>query len=121
MTARPSAMVRMIFATPLGFGSNVFEVDRLPLDAALRRSDVVRELPGFVDGLRLDAEQVLAIPGCRQPLVLATLPVGVGEPMPLGIEVHRREHPDAAVELAIGQAQPLRESVALEQLVPSRD
>ena len=44
-----------------GFRSHVFKVDRQSVNAAQWRGDVVRELAGFVDGLRHDAQQILSI------------------------------------------------------------
>src|SRR3954467_8097109 len=44
-------------------GADVLEVDRLPLDSALRGCDVVGELARLIDRRGLDAEQVFPIGG----------------------------------------------------------
>src|SRR5689334_3548743 len=121
ITQMPSAISRLIFDTRLDFRPHVLEMDRCALDAPLRRRDVIGERAGLVHGLRHDAEQVLAIERGRQPLAPAAFPLCVAELVAFWIEVERREHADAAVELAIRQAQAIREAVALENLVPPGD
>ncbi len=102
---------RRILARPESLTASVRTYSKLigcRLIAAARRRDVVGELAGLVDRRRHDAEQVLAIRRRRQPLVLAPRSHSSSDSgAPLRIEVQRREHADAAVELAIRQTQAI--------------
>src|SRR5204863_407130 len=82
--------------------------------AAARRRDVVREFAGLVDRLGHDAEQILAVGGRWQPLELPPLEFLFRERHAVRIEMEAGVHADAAVELAIGQAQAIRHAVLLE-------
>jgi hypothetical protein len=67
--------LRYLPANDLRLCPYVLEINRLPIDPAQRRGDVVRELAGFVDGLGHDAEEILAVLHRRQPFVLAASPL----------------------------------------------
>ena len=103
-------------------GPHVLEIDRQPVDAALRRGDVVGELARLVDRLHLDAVQVGLVLGRRQPLVLAALPLLGGQRLAERVEVLAGVDADLAVEAARRQHDPIRHAVRLEHpLVPAID
>src|SRR5581483_10198976 len=79
-----------------GFSPDVLEINRQLIDPAARRRDVVRELPRLVHRLGHDAEQVFAVGRRGQPLVLARLPLLVGERHAVRIEMEPRVHADVA-------------------------
>ena len=91
----------------------------MSVDAADRRSNVVGELSRLVHRAGHDAQQVLTIGGSGEPIAFAAFPLSRRKRRAGRVVVQRREHADAAIELAIGQTQPLRHAVPLEDLVPA--
>src|ERR1051326_8379764 len=87
---------------PSLFRPDVFEVDRLALDSALRRRDVVREPPDLVERRVHDAQEIFLVGRRWEPLVLAARPFPLRQHPAGRIDVHADELADAAGDIAIG-------------------
>src|SRR4051812_30724730 len=103
------------------FRSHVLEIDRLLVDAAPWRRDVVGELARLVHRRRHDAQEVFGIFFRWEPFVFPALPRLGRNRHAVRVEVEPEIHADAAMELAVRQAQPLGHAIALEDAVPPLD
>src|SRR5581483_4175650 len=97
--------------------ADVLEVDRLAVDALLRRRNPVGELPALGHAARHQRLHVGVVLRARQPVMPPAVPFGFGQHVAVDADVMAGEFADLAVESLVREPQPERNARLLDEAI----